>query len=248
MMIQEFKANREELVAVYEAARAAFKPLYDAAKAHVRSVMEDFAKRHGFMSEVDIDVTERHVQIAVKDEKERYWYKTELFFEKERGDKARRLKMSVGGYGTCGTDNPTQLKLYSIVGKLAGELDVLASALDLFDWAEYDAADRAAGDARYAVEKFDIDARRAEREAAKADARARLVPGVTIMTGENTWSGTHYDTIERVTAKTLFTKHVRVSKGDRSFPYEDRIRIEDALERIVSGKWKFVEPLTKVEG
>ena len=210
-MTQEFKANREELVAAYEAARAVFEPLYDAAKAHVRSVVEDFATRHGFMGEVDIDVTERHVQIAVKDEKERHWYKTELFFEKDWSDKARRLKMSVGGYGTCGTDNPTQLKLYSIVGKLAGELDVLASALDLFDWAEY-------------------------------------VPGATIMTGENSWNGTLYNTIERVTSKTLFTQHVRVFKGESSVPYDERIRVEEALEKIVSGKWKFVEPLTKVEG
>ena len=247
-MTQEFKTNREELVAVYETARAVFKPLHDAAKAHVRSVVEDFATRHGFMSEVDIDVTERSVRIAVKDDKETHWYKTELSFEKEWSDKARHLKMSVGGYSSCGTDNPTQLKLYAIVGKLAEELDVLASALDLFDWAKYDAADRAAYDARYAVDKFDIDARRAEREAAKADARARLVPGVTIMTGENSWSGTLYDTIERVTAKTLFTKHVRVFKGDRSVPYDERIRIEEALDNIVSGKWKFVEPLTKVEG
>ena len=247
-MTQEFKANREELVAAYEAARAVFKPLYDAAKAHVRSVVEDFATRHGFMGEVDIDVTERHVQIAVKDEKERHWYKTELFFERDWSDKAWRLKMSVGGYGTCGTDNPTQLKLYSIVGKLAGELDVLESALDLFDWAEYDAANRAVSDARYAVEKFDIDARRAEREAAREDARARLVPGATIMTGENSWNGTLYNTIERVTSKTLFTQHVRVFKGESSVPYDERIRIEEALEKIVSGKWKFVEPLTKVEG
>lgn len=228
--------TRDELAQASREADLRHAEAYKAAKAHFESTLAGWLAAHSRHADVAIVRcdSERYAVIGIPRQTEgvgHNWFRLEITWDRQYDSRERKLKMSVGGYGSFGTGDPELLILHAVTGEIAEGIRDIEAALRAFDYTEFDDSSLASWRAHNALQQFNREAAEAERRRKAEEARASIAPGaVFTCTCGRDWRGedTLID-IKRKTEKTVF--YVR-----RGWQYEERIKADEAVKMILNGE------------
>ena len=235
--------SRETLVKASEVCKEAFHPVLESVKAAEKAILERAVAGCG---EIEVRVLSYEgFEIAIPDEKQPRWYRTELHYRKDgwREEDPRRLTMSVAGYGSFGAGDASMVRLMTVVGRLAERLSDIKMELALLDWATFDDLRLACQRSYDAIHEFDREAEEARIEAEKAEARKALVAGAVIEADSR--FGSHRDRflIEKVTASRVF--YYALYEDGTPVHVKSSKKLEYVIANIQRGDWVVV-PAEKV--
>ena len=227
--------TRDELAEASREADLRYAEVFATAKAHLKGTLERWLKANSRFSNIAVVRcdSERYAEIAIprigEDERDN-WFRVEITWCKPGfGQSERKLMMSVGGYGSFGTDKPELCILHGVAGDVATHIGDIEEALKEYDYDAFDDASAASWRAHSALEDFDRKAKEAERERKEAEAWASIVPGAVFTCGKD-WKGNDilFD-IQRKTEKTVFYTR-------RGIFGTERMKAEEAVKRILRGE------------
>lgn len=226
--------TRDELAQASREADLRHAEAYKAAKAHFESTLAGWLAAHSRHADVAIVRcdSERYAEIGIPRPTEgvgHSWFRLEITWDRQYDSRERKLKMSVGGYGSFGTGDPELLILHAVTGEIAEGIRDIEAALRAFDYTEFDDSSVASWRAHNALQQFDREAKEAERERKEAEAWASIVPGAVFTCGKD-WKGNDilFD-IQRKTEKTVFYTR-------RGIFGTERMKAEEAVKRILRGE------------
>ena len=243
--INKVAATREEMEKAAEALHAEFVGRGAAACEYIESLFKDavFARMGARGENMKVKCTDCECfKLCVVADGRDDRYTIDLYFDKCFGKTERKLRMSVGGYGSFDNTEKPFVALYWLAGKVASMLNTLEHMMATeIDWDEFDKARNAYYDATSALYKFDDAQEREARNAAIAEAAKQIVPGA-IIKRTSAYYEPELDVVEEVKNKIGYTRRLfkdgdKLTKGYRS-QFKIANLAQDILDKRVTVEGK----------
>ena len=235
--------KRDELVNKKNEADNAYYEIHEYAVRYVTDKLTDWLMKLEIANFAKVArVSEDHANILIPRKDEGYFHDIDLYFRQDWLDRAKKrtLEMNCGTFGSFKSTDIPECRYYIVIGKLTEHLAEIEADIQSFDWQKFNELQKAHYTADNELQKYDQAVKKAEDLMKAEELRKKIRVGVKVICGKqftyNRDTKKYEDVDEVKTIGNVTAKNILFNED-----YGRRTKIEDLIQKLMSGTWKFAE-------